>query len=241
MVGYRRAFAPMHDWCAKRNAPILSEGAGDAYLDLIDGFLKASYPSGDEVPFYPAVYSGFAIYYGCYENLKDAPDSFRAYQMRDFTRGVLQGWLDRWDIASPEFAAQQRLFGRLARVRRVAADFMVYGSLVDELRFAEPPPEGEVLLTHTWTGKPRARFSLPHVFGTVWRDANGDAAVVAVNWSAASHTVRFRPPAAGLRPQTVKGEVPTIYTEGPDGFATLALPPCAIAFLRVPAAGLAGL
>ena len=231
--GYRRAFAPIHEWCAKRNAPILSEGTDDTYLDLVDGYLKASCPCGEEVPFHPAVYSGHAIYYGCYENIKDDADSFRAYQMRDFTRGVLLGWLDRWNATAPEFAVQQRLWGRLARIRRAAADFMIYGTLEDELRFAEPPPEKEVVLTHTWTGKTRSRFSMPTVVGTVWRDRSGAVGVVAANWTATAQTVRFRPPATGLKPVELKGETPPVFSEDAEGFARLTLAPHQVAFLRV--------
>jgi hypothetical protein len=231
--GYRRAFAPLHDWCAKRNAPILSEGTDDTYLGLVDGYLKASCPCGEEVPFHPAVYAGYAIYYGCYENIKDDADSFRAYQMRDFTRGVLQGWLDRWNATSPEFAVQQQLWGRLARVRRMAAEFMIYGTLEDELRFAEPPQEGEVVLTHTWTGKVRCRFSMPKVVGTVWRNQAGTAtAVIAANWSDSEQTVRFRTPATGMSPQKVDdGPLPAFVDAG-DGFATLTFAPRQIVFLR---------
>ena len=229
--GYRRAFAPLHGWCAKRNAPVLSEGTDDTYLDLIDGHLKASFPCGEEVPFHPAVYAGYAIYYGCYESLKDDPVSFRAYQMRDFTRGVLQGWLDRWNATAPEFAEQQKLWGRLARVRRMAQEFMIYGTLEDELRFAEPPPEGEVTLTHTWTGKTRARFPLPVVLGTVWKNQEGTAtAIVAANWSDAPQTVRLRLPARGFAIRHVEGEEPPEYREN-RGVGVAVLQPNSIAVL----------
>ena len=231
--GYRQALAPVHDWCAARNAPILSEGTDDTYLDLVDGLLKASPPHADEVPFHPAVYAGYTVYYGNYANLKEDADSFRAYQMRDFTRGVLLGWLDCWKLTLPEFAAQQRLFGTLARARRTAAEFMIHGSLEDELRLVEPPPEGTVTVTRPWSGRLIARFSLPVVMGTVWRNRAGTAtAVVAANWSGAPQTVRFRAPAAGLAPRPLPDfPLPECVTSA-DGLTTLALAPCAVVYLR---------
>ena len=144
---------------------------------------------------------------------------------------ILQGWLDRWNATAPEFAEQQKLWGRLARVRRMAQEFMIYGTLEDELRFAEPPPEGEVTLTHTWTGKTRARFPLPVVLGTVWKNQEGTAtAIVAANWSDAPQTVRLRLPARGFAIRHVEGEEPPEYREN-RGVGVAVLQPNSIAVL----------
>lgn len=229
--GYRKAFASIHDWCAQRGAMVLSEGTGDMCLDQIDGFLKASGIRQDEVPFYPAVYSGRAIYYGNYQSLRDSPSAFRAYQMRDFSRGVLLGWLDRWNITSSEFRAQQKCLGTCARVRRSAEEFMVYGTLEDEVRFVEPVPEEKFTLHSIWS-KYEYHYTLPLVTGTVWRNLEGTAtALIVANASDKPQTVRFRLPAKGLKVQCVANVATSDYHE--DGsIGVLTMPGASATYLR---------
>ena len=229
--GQRRIHSVVHDWCAKRGAPIFSEGTGDMYLDMIDGYLKASWPDEDEVPFYPAVYAGYAIYYGNYQSLRDSIDSFRAYQMRDFTCGVLLGWLDRFNVTSSEFAEKQELLGMLARVRRAAAEFMVYGTLEDEVRFVEAPPRGKFEIKALWQDTKRT-FTLPTVTGTVWRNLAGTAtALVVANASDESQTIRFRIPMRGFSLQPISNVLVGSYCEEGD-IGVLTLPPATVAYLK---------
>lgn len=143
---HRKTFGKIHDWCAQRGAMLLSGGTDDMCLDQFDGFLKASGIRADEVPFYPAVYAGYAIYFGNYQSLKDDPNAFYAYQMRDFSSGVLLGWLDRWNVTSTEFTSHQQCLTTCARTRRAASEFMIYGTLEDELRFlSHPEPQTFIL------------------------------------------------------------------------------------------------
>ena len=239
-AGHRMAHAAVHDWCAKRGAPIFSEGTGDMCLDQIDGYLKASGADPAEVPFFTAVYAGYAISFGNYQSLRDSDEGFRAYQMRDFTSGVLLGWLDRFNVTSPEFAAKQKCLGMLARARRAAAAFMIYGTLEDELRFTEKPAQIVFEMNPVWRGKP-FKFTLPAVTGTFWRniDRTG-AAIVAANASGMAQTVRFRLPCRGFALQRLSG-VPTAEYREEGDFGILALPPASPAFLtcRTDGAGLA--
>ena len=228
--GHRRAHAAVHAWCARRGAPIFSEGTGDMCLDQIDGYLKASGADPDEVPFFTAVYAGYAISFGNYQSLRDPDEGFRAYQMRDFTSGVLLGWLDRFNVTSPEFASKQKCLGMLARARRAAAEFMVYGTLEDELRFTEKPPQTVFDMNPLWRGKP-FKFTLPAVTGTFWRnlDRTG-AAIVAANASDQAQTVRFRLPCRGFALQRLPGTMAAEYREE-GGVGVLALPPASPAYL----------
>ncbi len=229
--GYRRAFAAIHDWCSRRGAMVLSEGTGDMCLDQIDGFLKASGIRQDEVPFYPAVYSGRAIYYGNYQSLKDSPSAFRAYQMRDFSCGVLLGWLDRWNITSSEFRDQQKCLGTCARVRRAAEEFMVYGTLEDEVRFVESVPEENFTLHSIWR-KYDYHYTLPLVTGTIWSNLAGTAtALIVANASDKPQTVRFRLPVRGFALQHVAGTEDAAYREEND-IGVMTLPPTAAVYLK---------
>ena len=230
--GYRKAFTRIHDWCAKRGAMILTEGTGDMYLDLIDGYCKASGGQNDEVPFFPAVYSGYAICYGNYQNLKDSSRSFRAYQMRDFTCGLMLGWFDRWNVTSPEFAERQKFIGMLARIRRAAEDFMIYGKLEDEVRFIDVPPPEKFDLTEIWRDGKSWKYTLPVVTGTVWRDQkNSAAAIIVANATDKPQSVRFRLPAKGFKVQYIANVATSDYHE--DGHAgVLTIPGASAAYLK---------
>ena len=232
--GTRKAFARIHDWCASRGAILLSEGTGDMCLDQFDGFLKASGVRQDEVPFYPAVYGGFAVYYGNYQSLHDSIECFRAYQMRDFTSGVLLGWLDRWNVTSDEFSRQRDCLARCARTRRAAAEFMVYGTLEDELRFVGEPQPSDSFTMHTIWHVYDYHYVLPTVTGTVWKNTADDATgVIVANAASKVQTIRFRLPAIGLavaQHSSDVGATPVYDEQGSIG--TLTLPPCSTVFLR---------
>ena len=229
--GYRKAFSAIHDWCSRRGAYILSEGTGDMCLDSIDGYLKGGGIRRDEVPFYPAVYSGRAIYYGCIESLKDSPAAFRAYQMRDFTCGVLQGWLDRWNVTLPEFAEHQKCLRTCARVRRAAEEFMVYGTLEDEVRFVGTVPEEKFTYHSVWRTYDY-HWTMPLVIGNVWKNLSGTAtAIVVANASDKRQAVRFRLPIRGFAPQHVSGVADAEYIED-GGVGILDMPPATATWLK---------
>lgn len=227
---YRETFAKIHDYCSSKGAPIFTEGMCDFCLDSLDCYLKASEPQEDEVPFFTAVYSGYALTYANSQSLKDELKDFRAHQMRDFTRGVILGYTDRWRITEKEYRPQQQCLAMLAKIRRAAADFMIYGTLEDELRFVEPVPEMDVKLKSIWRGYTN-EFRFPVVMGTVWKTIDGSrAAVIAVNASDESRRVSIRPPAPGLAVVPTDGIASAAYEER-DGVGVLDIPPAAATFL----------
>lgn len=231
--GYRKMLEPMHDLYSSRNAPITSELSGDQWLDLIDGYLLCGAPHDDEVPLMPAVYSGYAIYFGSEENMCDPEDTFESWQYRQFTWGVLPGWFDKWDIGDPKFARQQGIIARLARVRRAAEEFMVYGSLVDEVRFIDEPPTREYAMNYLW--RPREwidKVHMPDLHGMVWHSRSGTScAVFVANASAEARRVRFRAPCSRLKPVVLAETAGVSYSESGD-VGEVGLPPHGIAFLR---------
>ena len=232
---YRKVHAKVHDWCAKRNAAIFTEGAGDMCLDSIDGYLCGAPPDDEVVPFYPAVYAGYVVYYGNNENLIDGMDSFRTYQMRYFTYGMLLGWFDRWNFTLPEFAEKQQFLGMLARARSKARDFMVYGTLEDDVRFVDAPPPATInMKQRLWTwqeGQPMWKLKYPVVMGTVWKNLAGtETALVIANASDRPQTVRFRLPARGFALRPLPGVAAAEYREE-DDIGVLALPAASPVFL----------
>ena len=231
--GYRKMLEPMHDMFSSRNAPITSELSGDQWLDLIDGYLLCGSPHDDEVPLMPAVYSGYAIYFGSEENMCDPEDTFESWQFRQFTWGVLPGWFDRWDIGDPKFARQQGIIARLARIRRAAEEFMVYGSLVDEVRFLNEPPVREYAMKYLWRPKEWIdKVHMSDLHGMVWRSRSGKScAAFVANATAGARRVRFRVPCGGLKSVEMPETAGVSYSEI-DGVGELELPPHGIAYLR---------
>ena len=163
----------------------------------------------------------------------DPEDTFESWQYRQFTWGILPGWFDRWDLGDRKFARQQRIIARLARSRRAAAEFMVYGSLVDEVRFVEKPPVREYRMNYLWRPSEWIdKVHMPDIHGTVWRDAAGArCAVFIANAAADARRVRFKLPCRGLKPVAMAETEGVSYVEkGNTG--ELSLPPHGIAFLK---------
>ena len=230
--GYRKMLEPMHALFSSRNAPITSELSGDSWLDLIDGYLLCGAPHDDEVPFFPAVYSGYAIYFGSEENMCDPEDTFESWQYRQFTWGVLPGWFDRWDIGDRKYARQQKIIARLARIRRAAAEFMVYGRLVDEVRFTTEQPLREYPMKYLWRPEKWVdKVHMPDVHGTVWKNNEGTThAVFVANAAAVERKVSFRLPCKGLSAVIAHDTADVRYGER-NGIGELVLPAHGIAFL----------
>ena len=230
--GYRKMLEPMHEMFSARNMPITSELSGDQWLDLIDGYMVCGAPHDDEVPFMPAVYSGYAIYFGSEENMCDPEDTFMSWQYKYFTWGVLPGWFDRWDIGEERFSRQRETVARLAKIRRAAADYVVYGSLDGEMDFLEKPQVREYRMNYLWrpsTWIEKVRQSDLH--SSVWTSRkDGSMAVFVANAAETERIVRFKLPCKGLEAVKLPETAGACYAESGD-VGTLRLPARGIAFL----------
>ena len=163
-------------------------------MDLCDGQLLATSATGEDVPFYPAVYAGYTVYFGTRQSARMDFDSTFAIMAREFVWGVANGWSDdwypnRWGTVK-ETADAACVF---ARARENARDFLVYGTLEDELRPLDALEE------RSWTkelfkgaNKVENELRLPAVIGAWWRNRKGERALVAVNVTDAPQTVRFQ-------------------------------------------------
>lgn len=230
---HREILRPLHDLCASKNIPITSEGTGEMFLDLIDGYLGiGALPQEDDVPLHPALYSGYAVYFGSCQSLRDPIGAFHRFQAQSFVRGIVPGWFDRYNIASPEFVRQQQYLASIVRMRRAAKEFMVYGTLENEIRTLEPQETADCRIEQVWRPQYSATWKLPDVFGTVWKTIDGKAtAVIAANAGEKSRTIRFKAPAKGLKAVPVEGIAPAGAEEG-DGVVTLTIPPLGFAYLK---------
>ena len=209
--GYRKALGRLHDRISPMGVPITSEGAAETWLDVVDGHLicgRASSP--DDVPFLPAVYSGYTVYFGTVSASRGEPRAFFANLAKSTLWGCATG---RWGYFRLFMPPKRRSPVQLeadrnadaiyacAKVRMSAADFLVYGHLEDEMRPLDAMPTVRL----AWLSPVRPRPGKPEeypdgvemasVFGTVWRDVdNKRKAVLLANRSSEVQTVRFRMP-----------------------------------------------
>lgn len=205
--GQRKLLGPVHGELAAKNVPITSEGAGEYLIDVIDGYLLACAPRFEDVPFYTAVYGGYATYYGSFLKEGVAFPSYFAVHARAWSWGVEPGWCHGWPMA-----AKYREFGdalvALSKAREEAAEFLAYGSLEGEVKFAEPVENLPFEWMNPMSGTFVFKGEFPAVTGTWWLDARGERRAVAlVNNSAAERKVTFAAPfrgTAALPPYSVK-------------------------------------
>ena len=232
---HREILKPLHDYCSKKNVPITSEGTGEMYLDLIDGYLGiGALPGPDDLPLHPALYSGYAVYFGSSQSLRDPIESFYRVQAQAFVRGVVPGWHDRYNITSSEFKRQQKYIGDIARFRRAAKKFMVYGFLDNEVRMLDVQKSVACRVEQIWRPQYSNIWMMPDVFGTIWKDVDEvSTAVVVANAANEPRTVRFKTPAKGILLQAL-GDFTAATAEERGGIISLTVPARGFAFLKTP-------
>jgi hypothetical protein len=193
--GYRRLLAPAHDVLSRRNVPITSEGAAEAWLDVIDGYLLACCPMPEDIPFYTSVYGGYATYFGSYLHPSTDFPSYWAITARATAWGVAPGWYHVW----PMDAGKERFGDALAycaRFREEAKEFLAYGHLAGDVHFETSPG----LLDLSWPnpmngGANTVSGKLPEVMGTVWMNADDSKrGIVLANLSGREVKVRVVDP-----------------------------------------------
>jgi len=170
--GYREMFTEIKREFVKRGAAVVSEQMGEMWLDLIDVYLNAIDYTPYDVPLFPPVYSGYMLHYGRPVPLDcDAATAFREYA-RTLVWGEAFGWIVPYVLWIDRYRDRVALIYRMACLRRDWKEFLVLGTLEDEVRLSTPDPD---------------------VFGTVYRNAAGDReAAFVVNAGQAKKTVRFR-------------------------------------------------
>jgi hypothetical protein len=228
---------------APKGVPITSEGMAECWIDCMDGHLMCTDPLGDDVPFYPAVYSGYTTYFGARMQPYDSPEVFHAFQVRSLIWGAVSGWMHPW-MFSGKNKSEKAIDSLLAtgRVRKAAREFLAFGTLENELRTFDPLPE----VKFTWKRKEKRNKSkqeynefsatMPAVVGTIWKNNDGSRdAVIAANVSQSKQVVRFEIPFGGktLQPINVEGMDPVEYSIK-DRIVTLCLSPRQISVLATP-------
>ena len=198
--GYQRILAKTHAAFSAKGAFLTTEGSGEEWMNVIDGYLTVTERQPDDVPFLHAVYSGYTTYFCSPENHKDDIASFRALQTRELLWGQSLGWFHPNVMDHPDKCA---LLNRLLAFRQANLDCLAYGELLDEVRFAADVPRIKV----SWLGRkafplwafddaplsPTKEGEMPSVLGYVWRSGvTGKRAAMLANVGTGDYHARFR-------------------------------------------------
>lgn len=178
--GYRAALSTAHQALSGQGVPMTSEGAGETWLDVLDGYLLACCPKPEDVPFYTAVYGGYATYFGSYQREETDFPSFFAIQARALLWGVAPGWLHSWPVEDKN-AQQGNAWAELARLRERWKEYLAFGRLIGDVRFAEEQERNQFSWVNPMTGVDVVKAEFPVLVGAVWtrQDEKATCAIVA--------------------------------------------------------------
>ena len=171
--GYRRMLARAHATTFANGAFLTTEGSAEPWMDNVDGYLVVTMRRSDDIPFYPAVYSGYTTYFCSPQHELDDDTSWRYLQTREAFWGVELGWFSPSFLTAPENAAKREIVGALCRLRMQHKDFLAYGTLLDEVRFTAPPTTVHVRWRPRWVNRGKTQeFDAPSVIGNLWRNSS---------------------------------------------------------------------
>ena len=184
--GYRELMKPIREEAVKRGAGLTSEAAAEPFMDSFDAFLTWFWNLPDDVPLLPAVYSGYALYFGSSQSKNDSLDSYCALQARMFLWGIQLGWNEIIIGKGKEDYVPFIL--KLCRTRLENLDSFLYGELVGELI-----PVGEVPMVDVkWEYKDVGEFKVPAVMSAVWLNDKGERRAFIVNISGGERRFEYK-------------------------------------------------
>jgi len=196
--GYQSLLTKAHALYSRKGAFLTTEGSGEQWMNVIDGYLQVTQRTPEDVPFFHAVYSGYTTYFCSPENHEDDLDSFWAAQARELVWGQSLGWYHPLIL---EDAAKCALIRRLTEFRQAHLDCFAYGSLDGELSLGEVPRQPVTWLGrkqfYMWKVKdaplsPPITGELPGVIGTIWRTGlTGERKAFIANLTSHPQTVKF--------------------------------------------------
>ncbi|MGN0853843.1 MAG: DUF6259 domain-containing protein [Kiritimatiellia bacterium] len=199
-AGYQKILAKTHARYAAAQAFLTTEGSGEQWMNVVDGYLNVTQRQPDDVPFFHAVYHGYTTYFCSPENHEDDAASFRAAQTRELLWGQALGWFHPLILEQKE---KCDLLRRLTAFRQANLDCLAYGTLLGEVTFADAVPKQPL----TWLGRkpfwawrmPDHPLSatltgeMPSLLGYVWRSATtGKTKIFFANLASRAQTARCR-------------------------------------------------
>ena len=198
-AGYQKILERLHRTYRAKDAFLTTEGSGEAWMNVIDGYLTVTQRHPDMVPFLHSVYNGYTTWFCSPENHEDDDDSFWAAQAREVMWGQCLGWYHPLILDLPNKVALVR---KLVEFRRANVDCLSFGEMTGEVRFVGDVPRQKV----KWLGRkeffywqipntplsPTIEGELPGVMGYFWKSgATGRACAIIANLTPVEQPVEF--------------------------------------------------
>ncbi|GMW01054.1 MAG: hypothetical protein AMXMBFR84_21910 [Candidatus Hydrogenedentota bacterium] len=230
MDGFRTLSSDIRDRCTSRGTIALAgEGCGEAWLPYLDLMLSlqvsmeryANPGDWEPIPFFHAVYHGYALFYGNYSSLTMPPydelwpvefapknplallDTKYARQFRmEHARAFVWGQQPTVANFRPEHlesrADDMQFIVDLARLRVQALKYLAYGTMIRTPPFDAPIDTIDMSRLSIYAGQQDAlkeyRKSYPLVYAAAWKAADGDLALTIANVDDKDHEVQFKIP-----------------------------------------------
>ena len=198
--GYQRLLAKVHARYSAKGAFLTTEGSGEQWMNVVDGYLTVTQRQPDDVPFFHAVYGGYTTWFCSPENHEDDLDTFWGTQARELLWGQALGWYHPLILDKPDKCA---LLNRLVAFRQANLDCLAYGELLGEAEVLDPVPDQPL----TWLGRkrfymwkvpdaplsPTITGAMPGVVAYAWRSAQtGETGLLVANARNAPVRVRVK-------------------------------------------------
>jgi len=196
---YQRILKKTHEMYFSNGAFLTTEGSGEEWMNVIDGYLCVTTRQPNDVPFFHAVYNGYTTYFCSPENQDDDIVSFRAAQTRELLWGQALGW---YHPLIMDHADKCELLNRLAAFRQQNLDFLAYGFLLGEVKFLDTVPSVKL----SWLGRkpfwawkyenyPLSKTiegTMPGLIGYHWKSGvDGSECAYIANLTEGDQTARF--------------------------------------------------
>ncbi|HQK77151.1 MAG TPA: DUF6259 domain-containing protein, partial [Candidatus Hydrogenedentes bacterium] len=204
------------DAAGQANVVLAGEGCGEAWLPYLDLMLSlqvsmeryAQPGVWDPIPFFHAVYHGYAIFFGNYSSLTMPPydelwpaefapenplelldtkfsQQFRLEHARAFVWGQQPTIANFLPAHFEERPAELAYLTRLAKVRQQGLGYLLHGTMLRPPDLGLPEEEIDISRLSIYAGQQDAlkqyRKACPRVMASAWQAADGSVAIVLAN------------------------------------------------------------
>ena len=204
------------DAAGQANVVLAGEGCGEAWLPYLDLMLSlqvsmeryAQPGVWDHIPFFHAVYHGYAIFFGNYSSLTMPPydelwpaefapenplelldtkfsQQFRLEHARAFVWGQQPTIANFLPAHFEERPAELAYLTRLAKVRQQGLGYLLHGTMLRPPDLGLPEEEIDISRLSIYAGQQDAlkqyRKACPRVMASAWQAADGSVAIVLAN------------------------------------------------------------
>lgn len=159
-----------------RRVLITTECTAEPYMDGVDAMLVVTERSECSIPVLPAVYAGYALYFGAAEGaLKNCTnEQWPVESGRDFIWGCQNGWFG-FDLFRPGHESQKAYLKTLAQARVAGGRYLAEGELV--ALFDD--------------GSHSDYQQVPWVQGSLWKGRDGSLGLVIANCRNQTSTLKY--------------------------------------------------